>query len=71
MLEGYTPRVAFGMVRLGRAIPLLVVDFWLGLRYFVTIRVGARWLGEGAGGETVNVTHVFQPWGRFSATNSL
>ena len=38
--------------------------------YFVTIRrVGA--LGVGVGGEIVNVTQVFQPWGRFSAANSL
>jgi hypothetical protein len=34
-------------------------------------RMGARWLGDGAAGEIVNVTQVFQPWGRFSAANSL
>jgi len=31
----------------------------------VTIRLGGV-LGVGVGGEIVNVTHVFQPWGRFS-----
>ena len=39
-------------------------------RYFETIRRGGA-VGVGAGGEIVNVTHVFQPWGRFSAANSL
>ena len=40
-----------------------------GSRYFVTIRRGGA-VGVGAGGEIVNVTQVFQPWGRFSAANS-
>jgi hypothetical protein len=39
-------------------------------RYFVIIRRGGAG-GVGAGGEIVNVTQVFQPWGRFSAANSL
>src|SRR5262245_25066271 len=38
--------------------------------YFVIIRRGGA-VGVGAGGEIVNVTQVFQPWGRFSAENSL
>jgi hypothetical protein len=38
-------------------------------RYFVTMRRGAD--GVGAAGEIENVTHVFQPSGRFSAANSL
>jgi hypothetical protein len=38
--------------------------------YFVIIRRGGA-VGVGAGGEIVNVTQVFQPWGRFSAANSL
>ena len=37
--------------------------------YFVTMRRGAD--GVGAAGEITNVTHVFQPSGRFSAANSL
>ena len=37
--------------------------------YFVTIRRGVD--GVGAAGEIENVTHVFQPSGRFSAANSL
>ena len=37
--------------------------------YFVIIRRGA--VGVGAAGEITNVTHVFQPSGRFSAANSL
>jgi hypothetical protein len=40
------------------------------IAYFVTIRRGGA-VGVGAGGEIVNVTQVFQPWGRFSAANSL
>jgi hypothetical protein len=39
--------------------------------YFVTIRIGGGLLAEGAAGESVNVTQVFQPSGRFSAANSL
>ena len=39
--------------------------------YFVIMRFGDDELGDGAGGEIVNVTQVFQPWGRFSAANSL
>src|SRR5262245_41281188 len=38
--------------------------------YFATIRRGGA-VGVGAGGEIVNVTQVFQPWARFSASNSL
>ena len=37
--------------------------------YFMTMRRGAD--GVGAAGEITNVTHVFQPSGRFSAANSL
>jgi hypothetical protein len=37
--------------------------------YFVTMRRGGD--GVGAAGEITNVTHVFQPSGRFSAANSL
>ena len=37
--------------------------------YFMTMRRGAD--GVGAAGEIENVTHVFQPSGRFSAANSL
>jgi hypothetical protein len=37
--------------------------------YFMTMRRGAD--GVGAAGEITNVTHVFQPSGRFSPANSL
>ena len=37
--------------------------------YFMTMRRGGD--GVGAPGEITNVTHVFQPSGRFSAANSL
>src|SRR5262245_25370199 len=43
--------------------------FLAGSRYFVIIRRGGV-VGVGVGGEIVNVTQVFQPWGRFSAANS-
>jgi hypothetical protein len=35
------------------------------------MRFGVEVLGDGGAGEIVNVTQVFQPWGRFSAANSL
>lgn len=38
--------------------------------YFVIIRFGGA-VGVGAAGEMTNVTHAFQPSGRFSAANSL
>jgi len=37
--------------------------------YFMTMRRGADEVG--AAGEITNVTHVFQPSGRFSVANSL
>ena len=37
--------------------------------YFVNLGRGG--VGVGAAGEITNVTHVFQPSGRFSAANSL
>ena len=43
------------------------LEFQVG--YFMTMRRGAD--GVGAAGEIENVTHVFQPSGRFSAANSL
>ena len=39
--------------------------------YFVISAFRGDALGVGAAGESVNVTQIFQPSGRFSAANSL
>jgi hypothetical protein len=53
-----------------RAAPRVIYVTWtFQVGYFVTMRRGAD--GVGAAGEITNVTHVFQPSGRFSAANSL
>ena len=50
--------------------PRVIYATWtLQVGYFLTMRRGAD--GVGAAGEITNVTHVFQPSGRFSAANSL
>ena len=52
------------------ASPRVICATWtFEVGYFVTMRRGAD--GVGAAGEITNVTHVFQPSGRFSAANSL
>lgn len=50
----------------GAGLPPMMSD----INYFVTMRLGSA-EGAGAAGEIANVSHTFQPSGRFSAPNSL
>lgn len=52
-----------------RSPRVIYVTWTFQVGYFVTMRRGGD--GVGAAGEITNVTHVFQPSGRFSAANSL
>ena len=67
------PSLAMAVMRKLTGIELgavIYVTWTFQVGYFVIMRRGDA-LGVGAAGEITNVTHVFQPSGRFSAANSL